>query len=550
MPRSRDVDPNRFPTQQLLVLAICRFSEPIAFTSILAYAFVMVKDLGIAETDASFYAGLLVSAYAVAEALTSMGWGALSDRVGRKPIVLSGLFGVGLSSLIFGLSTNYWMAFAARLVGGALNGNVSVMQTMVAEMVKNPEHEPRAYAVQPLVWTLGSIVGSAMGGFLAQPAVFYPSLFPADGLFGRYPYLLPNLVSVGAVAIAIIQGIFFLEETHHPGAYDKVHAGSDEAIEDDDDETVDENTPLRAAEGAPKSHCSASNRPYIVESSLPLPVDERNVDLRRSSFGTVHSIKPVVVPAPITTASAAAAAPPSPPLQEGEKIFNPTVIMLVLLITIFSYHQMAAGSLFPTYLLDSRQQPLEHLDLIGGLGYTVHDVGVFLSVNGIIGLIVQLFIFPIFLEQIGIWNSLVVVVLVYPLSYSYVPFLSALPVLWTDVGIYASLFLQAFCGIIIFPAALILLKNATPSFSGLGKVNGLAMSGACLARTIASPIAGIIYSAAGSAAAWYSCVAVALLGIVQLAWLRGGKFNINKVVVENPIVGHSGDDSDDNVSTV
>src|SRR5690349_16939697 len=108
------------------------------------------------DTNASFYAGLLVSAYAVAEALTAMVWGAISDRYGRKPIVLFGLFGVALSSLILGLAKQYWVAFFARFIGGALNGNVAVMQTMVAEMVHDPAHEPKAYAMQPFVWALGS----------------------------------------------------------------------------------------------------------------------------------------------------------------------------------------------------------------------------------------------------------------------------------------------------------------------------------------------------------------------------------------------------------
>lgn len=111
----------------LLDIAICRFSEPIAFNSILAYTYVMVKDLNGGENpDTAFYAGLLVSAYAVAEALTAIGWGTLSDRYGRKPVVLFGLGGVAISSLIFGLAKTYWVALLARFVGGALNGNVSV----------------------------------------------------------------------------------------------------------------------------------------------------------------------------------------------------------------------------------------------------------------------------------------------------------------------------------------------------------------------------------------------------------------------------------------
>ena len=95
------------------------------------------------SSNASFYAGLLVSAYAFGEVLTAVIWGAVSDRVGRKPIVLSGLVGVAISCVMFGLARSYWVALVARLVGGALNGNVAVMQTMLAEMVKRPEHERR-----------------------------------------------------------------------------------------------------------------------------------------------------------------------------------------------------------------------------------------------------------------------------------------------------------------------------------------------------------------------------------------------------------------------
>jgi MFS family permease len=120
---------------------ICRFSEPLAFNSILAYSFMMVQDLGISKTDASFYSGLLVSAYAIAEAMTAPLWGSISDVYGRKPIALIGLAGVAMSSIMFGMAGSFWVALLARFIGGALNGNVAIMQTMVAEMVKNPAHE-------------------------------------------------------------------------------------------------------------------------------------------------------------------------------------------------------------------------------------------------------------------------------------------------------------------------------------------------------------------------------------------------------------------------
>lgn len=152
-----------FPAQQLLILGtcmpvvafwslsdyikgLCRLAEPIAFISIVSYNFAMVKEIKGPES-ASFYAGLLVSAFAVAEASTAVIWGSLSDRIGRKPIILLGLTGTAISSLMLGFSKNYWFALLARLVGGLLNGNVAVMQTMVAEMVKNPKHERKLITV-------------------------------------------------------------------------------------------------------------------------------------------------------------------------------------------------------------------------------------------------------------------------------------------------------------------------------------------------------------------------------------------------------------------
>ena len=121
-------------------------AEPIAFTSIVAYNYVFVQDLRPNdEENAPFYAGLLISAFALAEAAAAIPWGTVSDRYGRKPVVLFGLAGVAMSNLMFGFATNYWVALAARIIGGGLNGNVGVMQTMVAEMCKKPEHERKLF---------------------------------------------------------------------------------------------------------------------------------------------------------------------------------------------------------------------------------------------------------------------------------------------------------------------------------------------------------------------------------------------------------------------
>ena len=79
------------------------------------------------------------------------------------------------------------------------------MQTMVAEIVIDSQHEPIAYALQPFMWNVGAILGSALGRFTAQPAQIYPEYF-SEIIFDTYPYLLPNLLSAIAILVAFVIG--------------------------------------------------------------------------------------------------------------------------------------------------------------------------------------------------------------------------------------------------------------------------------------------------------------------------------------------------------
>lgn len=111
---------NTFPPSP----ACCRICEPIAFMSIFPYIYYMIEDFHITEDPSkiSVYAGMVTSAFALAEFATGFLWGRLSDKIGRKPVLLSGLAGTALSVLIFGLAPNLPVALLARALGGLLNG--------------------------------------------------------------------------------------------------------------------------------------------------------------------------------------------------------------------------------------------------------------------------------------------------------------------------------------------------------------------------------------------------------------------------------------------
>ena len=143
VPRPTNHNDNSFPTLQLLILggsshsysyvpflvtaltrypAICRVSEPIALASCFPYAIVLVRDFHVGDrASASFWAGIFISSFALAEALTGLAWGGVSDKVGRKPVLLLGSAGTLISLLIVGFATNFWMALAGRTLGGLLS---------------------------------------------------------------------------------------------------------------------------------------------------------------------------------------------------------------------------------------------------------------------------------------------------------------------------------------------------------------------------------------------------------------------------------------------
>ncbi|WVQ98785.1 hypothetical protein IAU59_005916 [Kwoniella sp. CBS 9459] len=202
------------PFAQIATLMGVRLAEPIAYTVIFPFVNQMVEELGVTDNPdrVGFYSGLVESVFAFVQFFTVYHWAKLSDKIGRKPVILFGLAGVAFSGSIFGLATSFWMMIIFRSLSGALNGNVAVIRAAIGD-ITDESNSTEAFAMYGLTWTVGSIMGNGLGGLLSHPYERFPAWFGSFELFKIHPYLLPCLVTAGLTLLGIVFCLIFYRES-------------------------------------------------------------------------------------------------------------------------------------------------------------------------------------------------------------------------------------------------------------------------------------------------------------------------------------------------
>lgn len=517
---------------QLAILTLARLSEPLTQTSLQSYMFYQLKSFktadGRAPSDSTVasQAGMLAAAFTGAQFLTAILWGRAADSelLGRKRVILIGLLGTAIGSLGFGFSQSFAVAVFWRAVGGMLNGNMGVMRTMISEIVKEKKYQSRAFLLLPMTFNIGVIVGPLLGGLLADPAGSYPSLFGPgstlggkDGvyLFIRWPYALPNLVNAVFLSISALALVLGLEETL-------------EALRDKPDYG------LRLSRWVAR----AVFRKQVNPEYTMLAGQER-LDIEMS---TGRHEKPKT----------------RRKLPIG-RIWTRNVLLTLLAHGLLAMHVGTFNNLWFVFLSTPRYAPdlkgdstnssnstrlhlpknyEPHLPFTftGGLALPPPAIGTALAILGVIGISLQLLLYPRLSFYLGTITSYRLSLLFFPVSYFLVPFLAVIPsslpapqqasgaLVW--MALTAVLSIQVMARTFALPSTAILVNNSSPHPSVLGTVHGIAQSVSSATRTVGPVLAGYVYGLGLNdgvvGAAWWGMAGLAVIGAIAGRWVKEG----------------------------
>ena len=161
--------------RKILILAFTLVVVMLGFGLVIPIFPFYIEQLGASGREL----GLLVATSALLEFLFAPLWGGVSDRIGRKPVLMIGLFGYGLSALLFGLATQLWMLFASRALSGLLSS--ATLAASMAYVGDTTSEEDRSSGMGMLgaAMALGLILGPAMGGTLAGDSLSRPFFIAA-----------------------------------------------------------------------------------------------------------------------------------------------------------------------------------------------------------------------------------------------------------------------------------------------------------------------------------------------------------------------------------
>ncbi|KAJ6254111.1 protein zinc induced facilitator-like 1 [Anaeramoeba flamelloides] len=416
-----------------------------------SFSFIKTKD------QIGYYAGWILSAYFFAKMFSAYIYADLSDRIGRKPIIVFGNFFRGVTTLLFGFALNYTWSIVWMGLIGLLGGSIGVPKAMMSEICDD-DNLSRCMSFIGAGWHSGAIFGAMIGGYTSEPNV------KKGSLFDKYPYLLPNLIAFVTSFIGFILVVTKLNETleNRKPICGKKKKKEKKATSSDSDEKELINIDNTDIDNGLSEQFEDSNNEnkekQNITTKTTMQKSEPEINKKKDSSFFKH-------------------------LKEHKYIFS-IVLLYGFLGIIYKWYDMIVSI---SVILEPSQ---------GGLNFVAKDIGNGNLSSSISFLVVQILLYPYLAQRITPMNIYRICSALSSILFILFPFIN----LTYNVGkgLYYTLFLLSFsvrsilCSFCL-TSTFILVNKAGPTEMN-SRINGLAQVTVAILRALGPSIGGSLFS--------------------------------------------------------
>ncbi|KAL2871373.1 MFS transporter [Aspergillus lucknowensis] len=484
------------PKKQMAVLALIALCEQTAFNSISPYLPDMASSFPEVKPGmVGVYVGMIGTAFAVAQLVTNYFWGWLSDRVGRKPVILLGTVLTAACFVAFGFCTTLYQAVAVQALMGIVNGNQALVSTCLGE-ITDKSNQSKAFSYLPVLYGVGGITGPLLGGLLVIRQNPFNKSQP-----NPFPYLAPNLLSAAILLIDFVVSLIFLKESL-----------------EDADVLPKFGRKIRDLFAWLWQITSNAKRPRSVRPAdhLPYrPIREHSED------GQEHDSE-------LDSASEISELHNHESLTRSE-LLNRDTLLLLLTYLIFALCNIAFNALFPIF---------SHAAPPIGRGLTPAEIGLAQGFSGVVTIIFQICIFGQLRNKMGNRWSYRAGLFGFVVSFILMPFIGYKgddagksgvtgKTAFMAVELCFVLLIKTVAAVGGLTSALLLITNSAPDHAVLGALNGLAQTLSATGRAVGPFLSGSLFSLAtriqpkGEAISFGVFAAVSLVGFFLSFGIQG-----------------------------
>ncbi|KUK79517.1 MAG: Permease of the major facilitator superfamily [Microgenomates bacterium 39_7] len=178
-------------TRQHFIVFLILITEVLGFSLVLPFLPIFAQDMG----ASAFVVGLLLTTFSLFQFISAPIAGSLSDRYGRKPMLIISQIATLVSFLVLGFADSLWMLFLSRAVDGLFGSNATIAKAYLSDITPDKDRS-KVFGISGVAFAIGFMIGPMIGGTIAQT-----------------DYSLPSFIAAGITLISIVLTILALPET-------------------------------------------------------------------------------------------------------------------------------------------------------------------------------------------------------------------------------------------------------------------------------------------------------------------------------------------------